>query len=670
MGPSTAIECISIKEGDDLDIPSRNRLPFQHLGPLGTGGSAHVEMVRDRTTGRVFAHKLYRRFHGRDIARFKVQVQNEISIIRRLSKNPHIIQVFATYTCGREVGLILNPVADGGDLGNYLQTIQDTGQGPTAEQKAVLERSFGCLASGISFIHMQTIRHKDIKPQNILIHQGSVLYTDFGISLDASQDERTTTMGTALSLTLRYCAPEVARYVKRNRKSDIFSLGCVFVEILAVLEPEINLAGTEDVPYYAVVDKVRSMLSSLLDAGSERANLVLLCVEMLNPEPQDRIGAAGLLREIGSLGPKEDTKVDGGGQHRYYCKSCARTIGEHASRPVTDIATNDSQAWVNLSSIYEREPPDKPLFEIVESHLSAARSVALSPDRRLAASAFADATIWLRELATNELCGVLRGHSGIVNAVVFSPDGCLLASASDDRTVRVWNLTTNGQSFVLMGHRDWVQAVAFSADTKLMASASKDGTVRLWDLETMGLLAQLVGDTNPLRGVAFSQDCAQLASVTEYGRVVIWNIETKKEQGSFEGHLGWVNAVGFSPSGDLAVFACPDRAVRLKEVPSGALRGTFVGHSDWVRAVALSSDGKIMISSSIDGVVWVWDTATEALLAKFTGHSRLIHAVTLSADAKMIASASDDGTVRLWEPKAAAAQTEWVDLLAPVVRLL
>jgi serine/threonine protein kinase len=207
MDSPAATEWISINEGDDLDVASRSLLPFKHLGHLGTGASALVEMVQDQTTGRIFAHKLYRRFRGRDIARFRQEVQNEISIIRRLSENPHIIQVFATYTCGREVGLILSPVADGGDLGNHLQTIQDRGQGPTAEEKVVLERAFGCLASGISFIHKQTIRHKDIKPQNILIHRGSVLYTDFGISLDASQDERTTTMGTALCLTFRYCAP-------------------------------------------------------------------------------------------------------------------------------------------------------------------------------------------------------------------------------------------------------------------------------------------------------------------------------------------------------------------------------------------------------------------------------------------------------------------------------
>jgi hypothetical protein len=57
-------------------------------------------------------------------------------------------------------------------------------------------------------------------------------------------------------------------------------------------------------------------------------------------------------------------------------------VEEHSAQPVCEMALNDSQAWANLEGINERDVPDKPLCEIVESHLSAARPVALSPDRR------------------------------------------------------------------------------------------------------------------------------------------------------------------------------------------------------------------------------------------------------------------------------------------------
>ena len=104
---------------------------------------------------------------------------------------------------------------------------------------SILQLSLGCLASGLAFIHQQTIRHKDIKPQNILIHHGSVMYTDFGLSYDFGDSGQSTTTGLVQGLTRRYCAPEVAASGNRNSKSDIFSLGCVYLEILDTLSPGI-----------------------------------------------------------------------------------------------------------------------------------------------------------------------------------------------------------------------------------------------------------------------------------------------------------------------------------------------------------------------------------------------------------------------------------------------
>ncbi|PVH98199.1 kinase-like protein, partial [Periconia macrospinosa] len=228
---------ITVREGADLQISDHNVLPYKVIRNLGMGGCASVEMVEDTTTGQLFAHKIFRRYHGPNLKKFRLEVRNEIKIMRRLSSHPHIIRLFATYACKRDFGMILTPVADGGDLATYLLNILDSGNPPTAENRAVLMRAFGCLANGLAFIHKQTIRHKDIKPQNILIHQGRIIYTDFGIAFDATQHDSTTTTGRPNAFTRRYCAPEVASWAKRNRKSDIFSLGCVFIEVLTVLEP-------------------------------------------------------------------------------------------------------------------------------------------------------------------------------------------------------------------------------------------------------------------------------------------------------------------------------------------------------------------------------------------------------------------------------------------------
>jgi serine/threonine protein kinase len=100
-------------------------------------------------------------------------------------------------------------------------------------ESSLVRAFFGCLAVAVRFLHENLVRHKDIKPQNVLVYKGTILLTDFGISRDWTKADRETTTGQT-PMTPKYCAPEVADWCPRNSSSDIWSLGCIFLEMFTV----------------------------------------------------------------------------------------------------------------------------------------------------------------------------------------------------------------------------------------------------------------------------------------------------------------------------------------------------------------------------------------------------------------------------------------------------
>ena len=93
-----------------------------------------------------------------------------------------------------------------------------------------LQKSIGCIASAVAWLHDCQIRHKDLKPSQILISTSGVWLSDFGWSKDVSEMTCSTTVG-GKTTTPKYLAPERALNQPCGRPEDLFSLGCIFLEI-------------------------------------------------------------------------------------------------------------------------------------------------------------------------------------------------------------------------------------------------------------------------------------------------------------------------------------------------------------------------------------------------------------------------------------------------------
>ncbi|KAI9806739.1 MAG: hypothetical protein M1825_006196 [Sarcosagium campestre] len=143
-----------------------------------------------------------------------------------------MVLLMGSYTDINNFGIIISPAADT-DLATFLNEVPGS-----TEKQSMLAGFFGCLASAVEYLHAKNIqiRHKDIKPANILIKEDTVLINDFGLARDYSDDDCSTTKGPDVWGTKVYFAPEVADKRPRNTSSDIWSLGCVFLEMMTALK--------------------------------------------------------------------------------------------------------------------------------------------------------------------------------------------------------------------------------------------------------------------------------------------------------------------------------------------------------------------------------------------------------------------------------------------------
>ncbi|KAI9764123.1 MAG: hypothetical protein M1840_008683 [Geoglossum simile] len=205
---------------------------FIILKILGRGGSGEVHHVRSKLSLEEYARKRVhrRKTFSKDREAIKV-FENELTNLKRLSHH-HLVKLMGSYTDPKFVGLLMSPVASC-DLKAFLE------RDPFPKDDFHLLRGFfGCLCSAVLYLHNSKCRHKDLKPRNTLVYMNNVLITDFGTARDWSGHSRSTTTGRSGAYIPGYAAPEVVNEEPRKSSADIWSLGCIYLDMMTVLRGE------------------------------------------------------------------------------------------------------------------------------------------------------------------------------------------------------------------------------------------------------------------------------------------------------------------------------------------------------------------------------------------------------------------------------------------------
>lgn len=224
---SSAAATMILTPGND-EKPMLGR--YQVEKELGKGAMGVVYLGRDPKINRVVAIKtlaLANEFEGDELKEIKERFFREAETAGRLN-HPNIVTI---YDAGEEHDLayIAMEFLHGHDLARY---VKPDALLPIPKVVNIVFKA----ALALHYAHQHKIVHRDIKPANIMYEPdaGSIKITDFGIAriTDASKTKTGTVLGTPT-----YMSPEQVAGKKVDGRSDLYSLGVMFYQMLSGVAP-------------------------------------------------------------------------------------------------------------------------------------------------------------------------------------------------------------------------------------------------------------------------------------------------------------------------------------------------------------------------------------------------------------------------------------------------
>jgi WD40 repeat protein len=308
------------------------------------------------------------------------------------------------------------------------------------------------------------------------------------------------------------------------------------------------------------------------------------------------------------------------------------------SAPLGDrIAVADEYGLITVWDMRRRAPVET----YQDRGRAETRSLALGRNGTLLVSGGLGRTLTLRDHAIPPF----SGHSGGVNDLAVSPHGTLVASAGADGTVRLWDLA--GKPVGVLGdHADRVEAAAWHPDGRQLVALTRSHTITVWDTAQLTRVRSV-----PYDGLGTSTDIAYHPD----GRSIVTTASirfrfdgTDFKAGTFS-LASVATAVAFTPDGRFLISTSPAGGILVWDwaADKEAFR-VSTGQSD-IRDVAVSHDGTRIATAGADRTVKLWNMSDGKEIATLAGHTAPAQVLAFSPDDRTLASAGEDSTVITWD---------------------
>lgn len=251
---------------------------YQLIELVGAGGMGRVYRATQPGTGRVVALKVIRPDLASDEV-FRERFRREAQLAASVD-HPGVIPIYGAAEADGVLFAAMRWV-DGSDLRRLLAA-----HGPLDPARAVA--LLHQVAGALDAAHAKGLIHRDIKPANVLLEGDQVFLSDFGLARSLAGADQSTRTGGFIG-TVDYVAPELVQGGAGGVSSDVYSLGCMFFEMLT---------GSVPFPVDSLLGKLHAHATSeppvpsILRADLPRG-LDAVIARVLAKDPAKRYATAG-----------------------------------------------------------------------------------------------------------------------------------------------------------------------------------------------------------------------------------------------------------------------------------------------------------------------------------------------------------------------------------------
>ena len=519
------------------------------------------------------------------------------------------------------------------------------------------------LTNALVYAHGRGIIHRDLKPGNIILNADQQpILSDFSLMRIIEEEETRDMTGTNVGLgSPEYISPEQGQGLTVDFRSDVYSLGVIFFEMVTgkklfyapssmeiviqhiLADPPkprtivptlprtvetviLNALSKDPGRRYQTMEEVSDALKALVDDSNRK-------MAGAKTQPRKRILFAGvgliLLLIIGlairsvftSASETQETALP----------TDMSTAASLISTP-TPVSATKSVATLEPSTVSVNDPFAR--YDLAA--LPVLSGTDLPPD-----------TPALNAVNINGIRELARWGKPNVNQFAWI-DGDQVLLAATSAGIYFYD-PTNMQPRLFFDTAGALTAFALSDDAELVATADDQGTVVVWNLADGTEYKRLDGKAKRIKSLDFSPDRDKIIFSDAEKNIHFWNLR-RDQYYQFDHRLtSDANKVLFSDAGDTVISGGDNFQISVWDATSGKVLEQYAADQQ-INDMALSSDGRYLALALNEATLQIWDLTTKKAITrmKIPDSRAAFTFVTFLPSDNTVLTGSADGFVRAW----------------------